>query len=127
VDVTIEGNETEAVTGNVAITVSGKKNEDVTGKAKYTSADTDIVSIAPIGLNDGLYKTGLSPYLTSETAAMTALSAAASAAMPQLSMLDGMSGGIGTIIALGTAIQTFCAAMQAADSAAHTSIAKAVK
>jgi hypothetical protein len=58
---------------------------------------------------------------------MTALTSAATAANAQLGMLDGMSGGAGTISGLGTAIIAFCAAMAAGDSAAQASIAKAVK
>jgi hypothetical protein len=89
--------------------------------------DADIKSKAPVGLNDGLYLTGLSPYLTAETAAMTALQTAASAAATQLAVLDGLSGGAGTITALGSAFVAFCTAMMSADTAAHTGIAKAVK
>jgi hypothetical protein len=113
--------------GQVAIKAGGNKEEKVTGSAKYESANTDIKSAVPIGLNDGLYITGLSPYLTAETAAATALQTAASGAAAQLSVLDGISGGAGTIAGLGAAIAAFCAAMLAADTAAHTSIAKAVK
>jgi hypothetical protein len=108
-------------------TVGGDKKESVTGKAKYTSADTDIVSTAPVGINDGLYKTGLQPYLNAETAALTALQTAAASANPQLAILDALSGGTGFITGLGAAIVAFCTAMQSADAAAHMSISKAVK
>jgi hypothetical protein len=37
------------------------------------------------------------------------------------------SGAAGTISGLGAAINAFCAAIMAADSAAHTAISKAVK
>jgi hypothetical protein len=113
--------------GNAEIKIKGSKEENVTGKAKHTSADTDIVSIAPVGINDGLYKTGLSPYLTAETSAATALQSAASAAAAQLAILDALSGAAGTITGLGAAINSFCAAMISADSSAHSSISKAVK
>lgn len=113
--------------GNAKITTKGNKEENVTGKAKHTSADTDIISTAPVGINDGLYKTGLSPYLTAETSAATALQSAASAAAAQLAILDVLSGAAGTITGLGAAINSFCAAMISADGAAHSSISKAVK
>jgi hypothetical protein len=119
VDVLIGGNETQ--------NIEGDKEEAVTGKAKYSSADTDIESTAPVGINDGLYKTGLQPYLNAETTALTALQTAAASANPQLAILDGLSGGTGFITGLGTAIVAFCNAMQSADTAAHTSISKAVK
>ena len=99
----------------------------MTANSFHESADTDIKSIAPIGLNAGLYLTGLMPYLKSETAAVTALQAAASSALPQLAILDALSGSAGTIIALCQAIISFCTAMQTADADAHASIAKVVK
>jgi hypothetical protein len=113
--------------GDATIEIKGKKEENVTGKAKYTSADTDIISTTPVGINDGLYKTGLSPYLTAETSAAAALQSAATAAAAQLAILDVLSGAAGTITGLGTAINSFCAAMISADGAAHSSISKAVK
>jgi hypothetical protein len=119
VDVLVGGNETR--------NIEGDKEEAVTGKAKYSSADTDIESTAPVGINDGLYKTGLQPYLNSETDALIALQAAATSANPQLAVLDGLSGGTGFITGLGTAIIKFCTSMQSADTDAHTSISKAVK
>jgi hypothetical protein len=127
VDFTQDGNFSGKIKGNRTETVDGDHEENVTGKAKYTSADTDILSKAPVGINDGLYKTGLSPYLNAETSAATALSQAAAQANPPLAILDAMSGGTGFITGLGAAIVAFCSAMQAADTAAHTSISKAVK
>jgi hypothetical protein len=127
VSVAIGGNKDQGVEGNRTESVGGNLEENVTGNAKYTSANTDIKSTAPVGINDGLYITGLSPYLTAETAAATALSQAATQAIPPLAILDAISGGTGFVTALGTAIAAYCAAMQAADTAAHTSIAKAVK
>jgi hypothetical protein len=135
VDITVESDVTETIQENLDVlvvgddkkTVGGDREEKVTGKAKYESADTDIKSTAPIGLNDGLYSTGLSPYWKSETSALTALSQAATQAIPQLALLDALSGGTGFIAGLGAAIIAFCTAMQAADTAAHTATAKAVK
>jgi hypothetical protein len=123
----VGGDRDDGVEGNRTENTSGNHEENVTGNAKYTSANTDIKSTAPIGLNDGLYITGLSPYLTAEAAAATALNAAAAAASAQLATLDADSGGAGTITALGQAITAFCTAMAAADTSAHTAIAKAVK
>jgi hypothetical protein len=135
VDFTQDGNFTGNVKKSATITIGGDKNEnvkgntteDVKGKAKYTSADTDIVSKAPVGINDGLYKTGLSPYLSAETSAATALQTAAAAAVPQLAILDMLSGAAGSISGLGAAINAFCAAIMAADTAAHTAVSKVVK
>jgi hypothetical protein len=127
VDFTQAGNFTGNIEKNARVTIRGDKSEDVTGKAKYTSADTDIKSTAPVGINDGLYKTGLSPYLSAETSATTALAQAAAQAAPQLAILDALSGGTGFITGLGSAIAAFCSAIQSADTAAHTAIAKAVK
>jgi hypothetical protein len=97
------------------------------GKILQTSSDADIKSGAPIGLNDGLYGTGLKPYLTAETAAAAPLAQAAQQANAQLAALDALSGGTGFVTSLGAAIAAFCEAMKAADMAAHTAIAKAVK
>jgi hypothetical protein len=98
-----------------------------TTKETITTQDIDILSVAPIGLNLGLYKTGLGPYLTAEMAALTALWAAASQAAPQLAILDALSGGTGFITGLGAAIVTYCATMVAADIAANTAIALVAK
>jgi hypothetical protein len=115
------------IVGNESIAIGGDKDEGVEGNAKYISANTNIISTAPVGINDGLYKTGLSPYLTAETTAAATLSQAADQAAPPLAILDAMSGGTGFITGLGAAIAAFCSAMKDADSAAHSSIAKAVK
>jgi hypothetical protein len=124
---TVQGDKEASVGGDETVEITGNKEEKVTGTAKYSSAGTDIKSIAPIGLNDGLYVTGLSPYLTAETAAHTALSSAAAAAQVPAAALDALSGGTGAIAGFFAAVATFCSALQAADTAAHTSIAKAVK
>jgi hypothetical protein len=97
------------------------------GNYLLTALDADIKSVAPVGINLGLYKTGLAPYLTAETAAAAALSQAAAQAAPQLAILDALSGGTGFIVGLGAAVVAFCSAIQAADSAAHASISLAVK
>jgi hypothetical protein len=89
--------------------------------------DYDIKCGKPIGLNDGLYKSGLAPYLTSETDAAGELETAAADAAPQLAVLDYLSGGAGKIIGLGAAVTAFCGAMKKADTAAHTDVSKAVK
>jgi hypothetical protein len=118
--VLIDDNHINAETGNGKVDLND-------GAYLQQVMDSDIKSTAPVGINDGLYKTGLSPYLTAETAAAAALNAAATSANPQLAILDALSGGTGFITALGTAIIAFCAAVDAMDSAAHTAIAKAVK
>jgi hypothetical protein len=98
-----------------------------TTKKTVTTQDIDIISVAPIGMNLGLYKTGLGPYLKVETAALTALAQAASQAAAQLAILDAVSGGTGFITALGAAIAAYCAAMLAADAAADAAIALVAK
>jgi hypothetical protein len=101
--------------------------QTVKGNITSESSDTDIKSKAPIGLNDGLYRTGLNPYLTAETAAVNVLKTAAQNAAPQLAIVDALSGGTGMVIGLGAAIVAFCESMSTADEAAHKAIAKAVK
>jgi hypothetical protein len=112
---------------DVLETIGGDRKETVTGSAKYTSADTDIESTAPIGLNAGLYASALQPYLNAETSAHTAFGQAAQQAAVPLAVLDGLSGGTGFIIGLGAAIAAFCEAVKAADTAAHSGLAPVVK
>jgi hypothetical protein len=112
---------------HIAVNTMNCKADMNNGNYLLTALDADIDSVAPVGINLGLYKTGLGPYLTAETAAAKALSQAASQAAPPLAILDALSGGTGLIIGLGAAIVAFCTAMQAADSAAHESISLAVK
>ena len=131
----VKGNETREVGGNVSTTIKGNETREismnqtieVTGNYEHTSANTDIKSIAPIGLNDGLYATGLMPYMNAETASVTALQAAAVAANPAFGTLDGLAGGSGTVTAFLQAVIAHCVAMQAANTAAHASISLAVK
>jgi hypothetical protein len=125
--VAFEKDVTVDVEGSVTETVGGDKEETVTGNAKYVSKDTDIESEAPVGINDGLYKTGLKPYLNAETSAVNALKDAAVKANAQLAVLDGFSGGTGFVIGLGAAIVAFCDAVKAMDTDAHDTISKAVK
>jgi hypothetical protein len=89
--------------------------------------DLDFMAREPVGINDGLYKSALKPYLNAETEAQKALQQAAAKAAPQLAVLDALSGGTGFITGLGTALIQFCADMQSADTDAHSSISKAVK
>ena len=107
--------------------IGGDREETVGGYAKYTSADTDIESDAPVGINAGLYKSALKPYLDAETASQSPLGQAAQTAAPQLAILDAMSGGTGWIIGLGAAIVAFTEAMKAADTAAHSALIPVVK
>jgi hypothetical protein len=128
--VSIEHKKGDSVKVNVYDTEITVKNGDVqvkTTKKTITAQAMDIKSTAPIGLNDGLFSTGLNPYLTAETTASGALQTAAAAAAAQLAILDGLSGGAGTVTSLGAAIVAFCQALVAADAAAQTAIAKAVK
>jgi hypothetical protein len=124
---TVDGSVEESVAGDQKTSVGGGYEEVVTGSAKYTSADTNIKSTAPVGINDGLYMTGLQPYLAAETAAHTALGQAAQQAVPQLAVLDALSGGTGFITGLGAAIAAFTEAVKAADTSAHAALALVVK
>jgi hypothetical protein len=125
--ITVGGNQAIDIGGDKDESVKGNKTENAAGNMKYTAADFDIASTMPVGINDGLYETGLGPYLTKETAAATALQSASDSAASQLAALDALSGGAGAIASFGAAVSAFCAAMKAADSAAHTTISKAVK
>jgi hypothetical protein len=108
-------------------TVGGNKEEKIDGKYNSESGDTNIKSTVPVGINDGLYVTGLKPYLEAEANAHTSLQSAAQAAQIPACVLDVVSGGTGAIAGFFSAVIAFCSALKAADTAAHTSIAKAVK
>jgi hypothetical protein len=97
------------------------------GNYSQKTVNSDIKSGAPVGLNDGLYLTGLAPYLTAEAAASVALAQAAAQAAGTLASVDADYGGTGLLTALGAAISAFCAALAGADAAAQISIARAVK
>ena len=98
---------------DIVTEAKGKEDVRITGTSYHESADTDLRSTAPIGLNDGLRKMSLNPYWTAEKTAMTN-------ALPQLAVLDAMSGSLGFIIGLGQA-------MIAADNAADAAAAPIVK
>jgi hypothetical protein len=122
-----KGDSVKVIAYDTEITI---KNGDVqikTIKQTTTTQDIDIKSVAPIGLNGGLFLTGLNPYLTAETSALQALQTAAESAALQLGVLDGFSGAAGTIVGLGKAIVAFCNALVAADGAAQTALAKVAK
>jgi hypothetical protein len=121
--VVVNLNEKSDVTLTSKSGMTAEFEKDIT----VTAADLDFIIGNPVGINDGLYKSALRPYLDSETAALQALQQAATQAAPQLAVLDALSGGTGFIAGLGTAVAAFCQAMLSADSAAHTSISKAVK
>jgi hypothetical protein len=123
----IDGDATIKTSGNVSIDTKGNKEEKITGTFKSESSNTDIKSKAPIGLNDGLYSTGLAPYFAAETGAETGVQTAATSAATPFIILDALSGATGFVSGLLIAIQAKSATMIAADSAANTAIAKAVK
>jgi hypothetical protein len=130
-----KGNQEYITDGDLNVEATGKMSMTITGditikkkkKIDYESDDINFISTEPIGLNDGLYKAGLQPYFSSENGALTALQTSAAAAAAQLSVLDGLSGGAGTIAAFGAAIVAFCSAMISADSAADANISQVVK
>jgi hypothetical protein len=124
---TTGGDRKETTAGSAERTTAGGLEETVLGPASYKSSDTDIVSMAPIGLNLGIYKTALGPYLAAETSAHGALAAAVQQALPQIAALDALSGGAGTFSALGAALAAFTAAIPIADTACGTGLAAAVK
>jgi hypothetical protein len=112
---------------DIALTCGAGMTADIKKDVEVTANDIDFTAARPVGINDGLYKSALKPYLNAETTALTALQEAASQAAEQLGILDGLSGGAGFITGLGAAIVSFCTAMQTADTGAHGSVAKAVK
>jgi hypothetical protein len=89
--------------------------------------DMDFRSEKPIGFNDGLYRTGLQPYWNSETEAVQQLLNAATLAIPQMVILDAMSGGLTFIKGLNEAIINFCNIIKAADETAHFYTSKVAK
>jgi hypothetical protein len=143
---TIQGSQTyvigtdkdgEATDAPVTVDLNEKSDITVTSKSgmaaefkkgvTVSAGDLDLVSEKPVGINDGLYSSALKPYLNSETDALKALQQAAMRAAGQLAVLDALSGGMGFIAGLGTAIISFCTSLQTADSNAHDTISKAVK
>jgi hypothetical protein len=104
------------------------------GKDEITmmDGDVDVKSPNPIGINGGgnnLNAGSLTPYWTAENAAFTALSTIVSNPMlaVQLAILDGMSGGLGQVIALGTGLIALCNAVIAEDEVAKTSSSPIIK
>jgi hypothetical protein len=98
------------------------------GKDEITmmDGDVDVKSPKPIGINGGgsnLNTGSLTPYWTAETAAFTALDTIVSNPMLaiQLGILDGMSGGLGQVAALGTGLIALCKAVISMDTAVMTS------
>jgi hypothetical protein len=104
------------------------------GKDEITmmDGDVDIKSPKPVGINGGgnnLNIGSLTPYWTAESAAFTALDTIVSNPMLaiQLAILDGMSGGLGQVIALGTGLIALCKAVIAEDEAAKLSSQPIIK
>jgi hypothetical protein len=104
------------------------------GKDEITmmDGDVDIKSPKPIGINGGgnnLNAGSLSPYWTAENTAFTALDTIVSNPMLaiQMAILDGMSGGLGQVIALGTGLIALCKAVIAEDEAAKASSKPIIK
>jgi hypothetical protein len=104
------------------------------GKDEITmmDGDIDIKSPKPIGINGGgndLNAGSLTPYWTAENAAFSALDTIVSNPMLtiQLAILDGMSGGLGQVIALGTGLIALCKAVIAEDEAAKSSSKPIIK
>jgi len=92
-----------------------------------SDTDVDIDSKKPVGINAGLRKTVLGPYWKAETSANETLSQAVQQAIPQMAILDAISGGVGFFAALAPAIMAFNKAMVAADNAADKAAAPCVK
>ncbi|GHV92001.1 hypothetical protein AGMMS50268_25040 [Spirochaetia bacterium] len=110
----------------------GKSTVDVTGTAEYKSANTDIKSTSPVGINGGgnnLNSGSLTPYWMTEGLNFSALQTIVTNPlfMIQMTLLDAMSGGLGQIIAFGTGMITLCASQIAADNQAMSSSAPIIK
>jgi hypothetical protein len=104
------------------------------GKDEITMMDgnVDIKSPNPVGINGGgnnLNTGSLTPYWTAETTAFTALDSIVSnpALVIQLAILDGMSGGLGQVAALGTGLIALCKAVIAMDEAVKSSSMAIIK
>jgi hypothetical protein len=124
VDITSDKNLNEAF--------KGKSTVDITGKAEYKSADTDIKSIAPVGINGGsnnLNAESLTPYWNAEIAAWTALQTIVTNPlfMVQMTLLDAVSGGIGSIISLASGLIALCSAHIGAETAVIASSKPIIK
>jgi hypothetical protein len=110
----------------------GKSVVDVTGNAEYKSADTDIKSIKPVGINGGgnnLNAACLRPYWNAETVSWKALQSIVTNPMfmIQMTLLDAVSGGIGSIIALANGLIALCLSQIAAESSAISASTPIIK
>jgi hypothetical protein len=126
--VTVEDDHINGKTEKCSFDMTGGNIQAKNGKDEITmmDGDVDVKSPKPVGINGGgnnLNAGSLTPYWTAETAAFTALDGVVSnPGMPiQLAILDGMSGGLGQINALGTALIALCKAIITMDKAAETS------
>jgi hypothetical protein len=104
------------------------------GKDEITmmDGDVDVKSPKPVGINGGgsnLNAGSLTPYWTAESAAFAALDTIVSNPMLaiQLAILDGISGGLGQVIALGAGLIALCKAVIAEDEAAKASSKPIIK
>jgi hypothetical protein len=112
INVTTKKNRNVNVQENDAITVEGKQTIDVTGSAKYTSADTDIESGQPVGINGSATMLGadvLQPYWSDESSAW-----AARAFLP-------------SVVTLAEELNLLKSEIMAADAKAKASGAKSIK
>jgi hypothetical protein len=116
------------------VTMEDDRIEVRNDKCEITMAgeDVEIKSPKPIGINGGgnnLNTGSLTPYWTAESAAFSALNSMVSDPMlaTQLGILDGMSGGLGKVTALGTALAGLCEAIIDGDEAAKNSSGSIIK
>jgi hypothetical protein len=104
------------------------------GKDEITLMDgnVDVKSPMPIGINGGgsnLNMGCLSPYWNTETVSWTALQSIVTNPMfmVQMTLLDAVSGGIGSIIALASGLIALCSSQIAAQSSAISTSAPIIK
>jgi hypothetical protein len=132
--VTINDDHINSKTGRCSFDMTKGNIQVKNGKDEIAmmDGDVDVKSPNPVGINGGgkdLNAGSLTPYWTAENAAFTALDAIVSNSLlaTQLSVLDGMSGGLGQVIALGTGLIALCKAIIAGDVAAKLSSKSIVK
>jgi hypothetical protein len=132
--VTIDDDHINGKTEKCSFDITGGNVQVKNGKDEISmmDGDVDVKSPNPIGINGGgsnLNIGSLTPYWTAENAAFAALDAIVStpALEIQLAILDGMSGGLGQVVALGTGLIALCKAVISMDTAAMASSKPIIK
>jgi hypothetical protein len=132
--VTIDDDHINAKTEKCSVDMTRGNIQAKNGKDEISmmDGDVDVKSPLPIGINGGgsnLNAGCLSPYWNAETASWTALQSIVTDPMfmIQMTLLDAVSGGMGSIIALAGGLIALCSSQIAAESSAVSTSTPIVK